>query len=58
MMAEDLEMGSDNPFAEIDISKQEALQRQLKRLEGKSYTEKNISLADSSKFPNYLQLSE
>jgi len=31
-MAEDLEVGSDNPFAEVDISKQETLQRQLKRL--------------------------
>jgi len=32
VMAEDLEVGSDNPFAEVDISKQETLQRQLKRL--------------------------
>jgi len=57
-MADDLELGNDNPFAEVDISKEEALQLQLKRLEGKSDSEKNISLADRRKFLNYLQMSE
>lgn len=58
VMADDLELGNDNPFAEVDISKEEALQLQLKRLEGKSDSEKNISLADRRKFLNYLQMSE
>lgn len=55
VMPEDLDLGGEDPFGEVDITRDDHILRQLKKIEGKSEAEKTQELADKRKFTSFLQ---
>lgn len=53
---EDIEIPGENPFGEIDISRDDYLQRRLKSIEGRTEAEKTAEMVDRRKFTNFLAL--